>query len=118
MKKEIIIYLAVAAAILTGYFIFKDSKLKDPDFFTSDKSANDINETILAELCKPVENGAGLVKIVDQQRRKSDYDKLQVLQVKIKRYFDKVKEFKLQPKEYYQKIITDIQYILDNKKPV
>jgi hypothetical protein len=118
MKKETIIYLVIAAVIVTGYFIYTDSKSKNSGFFADPANAPEANEIILKSLCKPIESMRGLAQLVDQKRRKSDYDQLQILQVKIKRTFNNITNFKLNPKEYYLKIINDVQYILDNRKPV
>ena len=118
MKKETIIYLVIAAVIITGYFIYTDSKTKDSGFFTDTTKTTDANEVILESLIKPIDGMKGLAKLVDQKRRKSDYDQLQILQVKIKRTFNLVKTFNLHSKEYYSKIINDVQYILDNRKPI
>jgi hypothetical protein len=118
MKKETIIYLVIAAVIITGYFIYTDSKTKDSGFFTDTTKTTDANEVILASLTKPIYGMEGLAKLVDQKRRRSDYNQLEILQVKIKRTFNLVKTFTLHSKEYYTKIINDVQYILDNKKPV
>ena len=118
MKKETIIYLVIAAVIITGYFIYTDSKTKDSGFFTDTTKTMDPNEVILESLTKPIDGMKGLAKLVDQKRRKSDYDQLQILQVKIKRTFNLVKTFTLHSKDYYSKIINDVQYILDNRKPI
>jgi hypothetical protein len=115
MKKETIIYLVIAAVVITGYFIYKDVNKK----VIIPIGANiDINEVILNDLTKPIEGIKGTAKLVDQMRKRSDYNVLQSLQVKIKNAFNNTKIFTLHSKEYYSKIITDVQYILDNRKPI
>lgn len=40
MKKETIIYIVIAAVIITGYFIYTDSKSKDSGFLTDVEKSN------------------------------------------------------------------------------
>ena len=115
MKKETIIYLVIAAVVITSYFIYKDVNKK----VIIPIGANiDINEVILNNLTSSIEGMEGLSKLVDQKRRSSDYNVLQSLHVKIKNAFNNTKTFTLHKKEYYSNIITDVQYILDNRKPI
>ena len=56
MKKETIIYLVIAAVIITGYFIYTDSKTKDSGFFT------DVEKSKLNTILKNVIDKANIKK--------------------------------------------------------
>lgn len=58
MKKETIIYLVIAAVIVTGYFIYTDSKQKDSGFLT------DVNKAKLNTALKKAIDDANIKKAI------------------------------------------------------